>query len=60
MNQLAALLHDIADWKFHDGNKNIGPKIARNGLRILHVDKDIISHIYTLKANKHFMFSVSN
>ena len=27
--QLAAFLHDIADWKFHGGNKSIGPKTAR-------------------------------
>ena len=23
--QLAALLHDIADWKFHDGGETVGP-----------------------------------
>ncbi len=27
--ELAALLHDIADWKFHNGDDNIGPKMAR-------------------------------
>lgn len=27
--ELAALLHDIADWKFHDGNEDIGPKKAQ-------------------------------
>lgn len=26
--ELAALLHDIADWKFHDGDESIGPRIA--------------------------------
>jgi uncharacterized protein len=26
--ELAALLHDIADWKFHDGDEEIGPKLA--------------------------------
>lgn len=28
VTQLAALLHDIADWKFHDGDLNAGPKMA--------------------------------
>lgn len=27
--QLAALLHDIADWKFHDGDETAGPRVAR-------------------------------
>jgi len=30
--ELAALLHDIADWKFHDGNEEIGPQKAREWL----------------------------
>ncbi len=30
--QLAALLHDIADWKFHDGDLNAGPKLASEWL----------------------------
>ena len=27
--ELAALLHDIADWKFHDGDLQAGPRAAR-------------------------------
>ncbi len=27
--ELAALLHDIADWKFHDGDLSAGPRAAR-------------------------------
>lgn len=30
--QLAALLHDIADWKMHDGDIMAGPRIAREFL----------------------------
>ena len=30
--ELGALLHDIADWKFHDGDDSIGPEIAREFL----------------------------
>ena len=31
--ELAALLHDIADWKFHGGNLEKGPKEARKWLQ---------------------------
>lgn len=30
--QLAAPLHDIADWKFHDGGETVGPRITRSVL----------------------------
>jgi len=43
--QLAALLHDIADWKFHSGNDSIGPKLAREWLEKLDVDENITSHV---------------
>lgn len=43
--QLAALLHDIADWKFHEGNENIGPKIAQEWLEKMNVSEDIIFHV---------------
>jgi uncharacterized protein len=29
VTELAALLHDIADWKFHDGDYEAGPRAAR-------------------------------
>ncbi len=31
--ELAALLHDIADWKDHNGNFDIGPKVATEWLQ---------------------------
>jgi len=43
--QLTALLHDIADWKFHSGDDSIGPKLAREWLEKLDVDENIISHV---------------
>ena len=43
--QLAALLHDIADWKFHHGDDTVGPKLAKEWLEKLGVDKDIIAHV---------------
>ncbi|MBI2147445.1 HD domain-containing protein [Candidatus Woesearchaeota archaeon] len=43
--QLAALLHDIADWKFHGGDDTVGPRLAREWLESLHVDELVISHV---------------
>jgi uncharacterized protein len=43
--QLGALLHDIADAKFYDGDESIGPKKAREFLKKQHVGEDIIIHI---------------
>ena len=41
----AALLHDIADAKFYNGDESIGPKKAREFLKKQYVDEDIIIHI---------------
>lgn len=43
--ELAALLHDIADWKFHDGDENAGPKVASAWLEKLNVEKEVIDHV---------------
>lgn len=43
--ELAALLHDIADWKFHDGNDDIGPRLAREWLKKLMTDEIVILHV---------------
>ena len=43
--QLGALLHDIADAKFYNGDESIGPKKAREFLKKQYVDDDIIIHI---------------
>lgn len=42
---LGALLHDIADAKFHDGDESIGPKKARLFLESQNVDNQIIIHV---------------
>lgn len=42
---LGALLHDIADAKFYDGDESIGPKMARVFLETQKVDKETIVHI---------------
>ncbi|WP_375605608.1 HD domain-containing protein [Flavobacterium davisii] len=51
---LAALLHDIADSKFHNGNETIGPKIAGDFLRSQNVDQDIIDHVVKIIENISF------
>ncbi len=43
--QLAALLHDIADWKYHDGNEQAGPKKAQSWLEQLQMDSSIVNHV---------------
>jgi uncharacterized protein len=43
--QLAALLHDIADHKFHDDDMEIGKKKAREWLEKIDVDEKIIQQV---------------
>lgn len=52
--ELGALLHDIADSKFHDGDETIGPKIARKFLESQNVDDAIIVHIENIISNISF------
>ncbi len=49
--ELGALLHDIADSKFHDGDESIGPKIARDFLENENVDNAIIVHVENIISN---------
>ncbi|RZN83452.1 MAG: HD domain-containing protein, partial [Winogradskyella sp.] len=51
---LAALLHDIADPKFHDGDETVGPKIAREFLFNQNVDSKIIEHVVAIIENMSF------
>ena len=43
--ELSALLHDIADHKFHGGDLEVGPRKAREWLFSLGVDSDTIEHV---------------
>lgn len=49
--QLGALLHDIADSKFHNGDETIGPKTARLFLESENVSEDIIVHVVNIIEN---------
>ena len=51
---LGALLHDIADSKFHDGDESIGPKIAREFLFKQNVDSTVIEHVVSIIAHVSF------
>jgi len=42
---LGALLHDIADAKFNDGDESLGPKMAENFLLSIGVPKRTINHV---------------
>ena len=43
--ELAALLHDIADWKFHDGDENKGPQLAEQFLVENQVERRVIDPV---------------
>lgn len=52
--KLAALLHDIADSKFHGGDESVGPKTARTFLESQNVSEDIILHVIAIIENISF------
>lgn len=52
--QLGALLHDIADSKFHNGDESIGPKIAREFLESQQLDSEKISNVIAIIENISF------
>ena len=49
--ELGALLHDIADSKFHNGDESIGPKVAREFLESQQIDNATIIHIENIITN---------
>jgi uncharacterized protein len=52
--QLGALLHDIADSKFHNGDETVGPKVAREFLESQNVSEEIIVHVINIIENISF------
>src|SRR5476651_2919169 len=52
--ELAALLHDIADSKFHNGDEEIGPRTAGNFLHELAIDEAIIIHVQQIIRHMSF------
>ena len=56
--ELAALLHDIADAKFYNGDENIGPEKASDFLESILVEKEIIEHVENII--RHISFKGGN
>lgn len=52
--ELGALLHDIADPKFHNGDENIGPDTAKAFLESQNVDEDTIQQVIFIIRNISF------
>ncbi|MDH3381717.1 MAG: HD domain-containing protein [Flavobacteriaceae bacterium] len=52
--ELGALLHDIADAKFHNGDETVGPQLARNFLESHHVDETVIFNVEKIIENVSF------
>lgn len=52
--ELWALLHDIADSKFHNWDEELWPKKAKDFLESLNVSEDIIIHVENIIRNISF------
>ena len=52
--ELGALLHDIADSKFHGGDEKIGPLKAKTFLQSLNVEVNVIEHVADIIENISF------
>lgn len=51
---LGALLHDIADSKFHNGDESVGPRVASDFLKSQNVIEDVIAHVVQIINNISF------
>ena len=52
--ELGALLHDIADSKFNNGDETIGPVKAKQFLTSYNVDPETINHVVSIIENVSF------
>ncbi len=52
--KLGALLHDIADSKFNDGDETVGPKVARSFLESQNAPEETIAHVVNIIENISF------
>ncbi|MCB7481812.1 HD domain-containing protein [Christiangramia sediminis] len=52
--ELGALLHDIADSKFHNGDESVGPRIASDFLQSQNVSEDTINNVVKIIQNISF------
>lgn len=56
--ELAALLHDIADPKFHGGDEEIAPRMAGQFLEEQGIGAEIIDHVINIIRNMSFKSSL--
>lgn len=56
--ELGALLHDIADSKFHNGDETVGPRVAREFLETQNVESEVVDHVEKIIANISFKNSL--
>lgn len=52
--ELGALLHDIADYKFHNGDESVGPKVAEDFLKAENVSEEVREHVKKIIQNISF------
>ena len=52
--ELSALLHDIADPKFHNGDETLALKISKNFLEEIHVEGELIEQVLFVIKNISF------
>ncbi|MCX2718685.1 HD domain-containing protein [Lentiprolixibacter aurantiacus] len=55
---MGALLHDIADAKFHDGDETIGPRIATSFMRKLELPETLVNEVSDIVRNISFKNSL--
>lgn len=58
VTELAALLHDIADAKFHGGDEEVGPRTARLFLEREKIDPTVIDHVERIIRHMSFRSSL--
>lgn len=51
---LGALLHDIADSKFHEGDETLGPKKAYDFMSTIEIPEDVKKHVVQIIENISF------
>ncbi len=55
---LGALLHDIADAKFHNGDETVGPRMASHFLTSMGTEQKVIDHVVQIIENISFKSSL--
>ena len=55
---LAALLHDIADSKFNNGDEEIGPRLAKEFMQRMELPEEVILHVCGIIKNLSYKASL--